>query len=224
MSARPLDPAVYLVTDTGRCGGPDGVARTVEAAVGHGVTAVQLRDPAASTRALATLARTLLAGLRDTGVPLVVNDRLDVALAVGADGVHLGQRDLDPVSARRLAGPDLHIGLSVSTVGEATDALALPAGTVDLLGVGPVLATSSKPDAAPPGGWETLRSICALSPLPCVAIGGLGAGHAEDVRRAGAAGMAVVSEICGRPDVAAAAAGLSLAWHAAAAGGTGAVR
>lgn len=219
-----IDPAVYLVTDTGLCGGPDGVARSVEAAVGHGVTAVQLRDPAASTRALADLARTLLARLRGSGVPLVVNDRLDVALAVGADGVHLGQRDLDPLSARRLAGPDLHIGLSVSTVGEARETLALPAGTVDLLGVGPVLATSSKPDAAPPGGWETLAAICALSPLPCVAIGGLGAGHAEDVRRAGAAGMAVVSEICGRPDVAAATDRLSRAWYAAAPAAAGGVR
>lgn len=224
MSARPLDPAVYLVTDTDLCGGPDGVARTVEVAVRHGVTAVQLRDPGASTRALATLARTLLAALRGTGVPLVVNDRLDVALAVGADGVHLGQRDLDPVSARRLAGPDLHLGLSVSTVREAREALALPAGTVDLLGVGPVLATSTKPDAAPPGGWATLRAVCALAPLPCVAIGGLGARHADDVRRAGAAGIAVVSEICGRPDVAAATARLSRAWHAAAPAATGAVR
>lgn len=211
--SRTLDPAVYLVTDTALCGGPDGVARTVATAARHGVTAVQLRDPGATTRELAGLAGRLLAELAGTGVPLVVDDRLDVALAVGAAGVHLGQRDLDPVSARRIAGPGLHIGFSVSTAREALEALALPAGTVDLLGVGPVLATATKPDAAPPTGWAELAAICSLSQLPCVAIGGLGAAHAQDVRRAGAAGLAVVSAVCGRPDVAAAAAGLAAAWR-----------
>lgn len=221
MSRRGFDPGVYLVTDTVLCRGADGVARTVGLAVRHGATMVQLRDPAAGTRVLVELARELRARLAGTGVPLVVNDRVDVALAAGADGVHVGQQDLDPVSARRLMGPDLHVGLSVTTEEEARAALALPPGTVDLLGVGPVRDTATKPDAAPALGWATLAAVCALSPLPCVAIGGLSAGDAERVRRAGAAGLAVVSAICGRPDVAAATAEVADAWRVSATLGAG---
>jgi thiamine-phosphate diphosphorylase len=210
---RQLDFSVYLVTDTVQCGGPNGVVDTVRRAVAGGATAVQVRDPAASTRELAALAAAVREVLQGTGVPLIVNDRVDVALAVGADGVHVGQQDLDPVAARRLIGPGLHLGLSVSDSSQHRAALALPAGTVDLLGVGPVRDTPSKTDAAPALGFGGLAAICAAGPLPCVAIGGLRTADAAAVRDCGAVGMAVISAICGQPDPAAAAAELLAAWR-----------
>lgn len=195
MSRSDFDPTLCLVTDPGACGAR-GVLATVRAAVAGGVTAVQLRDHGASTRELfeaATALRDMLAG---TGVPLLVDDRLDVALATGADGVHLGQSDLPVEAARSVAGPRLVIGHSVATVGEAQSAVALAPGTVDYLGVGPVFATRTKADAGPPIGIEGLRAICAASTLPCVAIGGVTAAHVREIAAAGAAGIAVVAAIC----------------------------
>lgn len=209
---RRWDFSVYLVTDTAQCGGPAGVVDTVRRAAAGGATAVQVRDPAATTRELAALAGAVRDALRGTDVPLIVNDRVDVALAVGADGVHVGQQDLDPVAARRLVGPGLHLGLSVSDPAQHLAALALPAGTVDLLGVGPIRDTPSKTDAAPALGFGGLASICAAGPLPCVAIGGLRTADAAAVKNSGAVGMAVISAICGQPDPAAAAAALRAAW------------
>ncbi|QAY70565.1 thiamine phosphate synthase [Xylanimonas protaetiae] len=213
-----FDPAVYLVTDTVRCGGPAGVLDTVRAALAGGVTAVQLRDPGASTRELAALGEALLAVLRPAGVPLVVDDRVDVALAIGADGAHVGQHDLDPVAARRLLGPGRHLGLSVTTPAEAVAAAALPAGTLDLLGVGPVHATTSKADARPAIGLDGLAAVAAAARAagapPCVAIGGLRAVDVPALRAAGAVGSAVVSAVCGTPDPRAATAALAHAWRA----------
>ena len=205
-----FDPAVYLVTDTALCGGPAGVVSTVRAAVRGGVTMVQLRDPAATTRQLAALATSLLEVLRGTGIPLIVNDRVDVALAVGADGAHVGQSDLDPVAARRLLGPAKHLGLSVTTLDEL-----VPPGAVDLLGVGPVRDTPSKADAATALGLDGLARICAAAQLPVVAIGGVKLADVAAVRNAGAAGMAVISAICGQPDPEAATRDLVAAWRSA---------
>jgi thiamine-phosphate diphosphorylase len=211
----PIDPTVYLVTDTVMCGGAAGVVQTVREAVAGGVTAVQVRDPFATTRELAALARAVLEVLRGTDVPLVVNDRVDVALAVGAAGVHVGQRDLHPLDARRLIGPRLHVGLSISNADELTEALSLPAGTVDLLGVGPVRTTPSKTDAAPALGFDGLAELCRGSSIPCVAIGGLGPADTAELRESGAAGVAVISAICGRPDPAAASKELLERWRTA---------
>ncbi|MCL2782244.1 MAG: thiamine phosphate synthase [Actinomycetia bacterium] len=210
------DWGVYLVTDTAQCGGPQAVARTVVAARSAGVGAVQLRDPDANTRELAALGRALLAALSGAGIPLIVNDRVDVALAIGADGAHVGQRDLDPVDARRLLGPDRHLGLSVETVDQARAAGRLPPGTVNLLGVGPIRATASKPDAAPATGWDGFARICAATSIPCVAIGRVTAADAGQVRAAGGVGMAVISAICGQPDPAEATRRLRRAWRDAA--------
>ena len=212
---RQLDFSVYLVTDTAQCGGPAGVVDTVRAAAAGGVTAVQVRDPVATTRELVVLAVAVRDALQGTGVPLIVNDRVDVALAVGADGVHIGQQDLDPVAARRLIGPGMHLGLSVSSTSELTAAMSLPAGTVDLLGVGPIRDTPSKTDASPALDFTGLAAICAAATLPCVAIGGLRTADAATVRSSGAVGMAVISAICGQPDPAAAAAALLAAWRTA---------
>jgi thiamine-phosphate diphosphorylase len=126
--------------------------------------------------------------------------------------VHVGQHDLEPVAARKLIGPEMHLGLSVSSDAELAGALALPPGTVDLLGVGPVRDTPSKIDASPALGFDGLARICAASPLPCVAIGGLGVGDVVGLMASGAVGVAVISAICGRADPLAAARDLATAW------------
>jgi len=202
-----LDLSLYLVLDSALCG-ERGIVPTLRAAVRGGVSAVQVREPQAGTRQLCRIVETVQQALIGSDVALLVNDRLDVALALGADGVHLGQSDLPAAHARRVAGPDLLIGLSVSNLAEAQEAAALVAGTVDYLGVGPVFATATKPGAAPPMGLRLTTEVCAVAPLPCVAIGGIGPANAAAVRRTGAAGIAVVSAICAAPDPEAAAAAL----------------
>jgi thiamine-phosphate pyrophosphorylase len=202
-----LDLSTYLVTDPDLCG-ERGVLETVVAAVEGGVTAVQLRDKGASARSLCRLASALLPVLERSGVPLLVNDRLDVALATGAHGVHLGQDDLDVEDARRLAGPGLAIGLSVSTQEQMTAANTLPAGTVDYLGIAPVFTTATKTDSEEELGLDGLADLCRRTDLPCVAIGGIHAGNAAAVRSSGVDGVAVVSAICAAPDPAGAAGAL----------------
>jgi thiamine-phosphate pyrophosphorylase len=202
-----LDLSTYLVVDPDLCG-ERGVRATVLGGVSGGVTAVQLRDKDASARSLCELTAALLDALRGTDVVVVVNDRLDVALVAGAHGVHLGQDDLPVQEARRLAGPDLLIGLSVSTPKELAAANALPTGTVDYLGVGPVFATPTKTDAKPALGLDGIASLRRRTDMPCVAIGGINAGNATDVRASGVDGVAVVSAICAASDPAAAAAAL----------------
>ncbi|HEY5880489.1 MAG TPA: thiamine phosphate synthase [Nakamurella sp.] len=212
--ARPVDLSLYLVTDTVLCG-TFGVAPTVAAAVAAGVTVVQVRDPHASDDEFVHLGRSVAAVLAGTGVPLIVNDRVHLVAAIGADGAHVGQGDLDPASARQLLGPHALLGLSVQTAAHVEAAATLPPGTVDHLGVGPVWWQATKPDAADPGGLQTLAAIVARSPVPCVAIGGIDAARAALVRGTGAAGVAVVSAICGQPDPAVAARRIRDAWDAA---------
>ncbi|HVX43234.1 MAG TPA: thiamine phosphate synthase [Mycobacteriales bacterium] len=192
---------LYLVTDTVLCGSR-GVAGTVEAAISGGVTVVQLRDPAASGTDLFAAAVALREILRPAGIPFIVNDRLDVALAARADGVHLGQSDLPVAEARRIAGPDFLIGLSVSTVEETEAARESP---VDYLGVGPVYATPTKADAAPALGLDGTAEIVRTSAFPTVAIGGINTANAAEVAATGVDGLCVVSAICAAPDPAAAA-------------------
>ena len=163
------------------------------------------------------LGRELVAALRGTGVPLILDDRVHLVSAIGAGGVHVGQSDLGVEPARALLGPDPYLGLSVQTMEHVTAAREHAAGAVDYLGVGPVWGTATKLDAAPPGGVEMLRRITTTSPWPCVAIGGIGLGRLAQVRGAGAAGAAVVSAICGQPDVAAATRELRAAWDGASA-------
>lgn len=218
MSGPHLDLSLYLVTDTALCG-RFGVAPTVSAAVTAGVTVVQLRDPHACDDELVRLGREVATGLEGTGIPLVVNDRVHLVEAIGAHGAHVGQGDLDVAEARRRLGPQAILGLSVQTVAHVEAALGLglglDAGIVDYLGVGPVWSQATKPDAAAPAGVAVLRAVVAASPWPCVAIGGVDARRAAQARRAGAAGVAVVSAICGRPDVVAATRTLRQAWDEA---------
>lgn len=209
---RPIDLRLYLVTDRMLCGAR-GVTSTVRAAVAGGVTAVQVRDRAADGHDLYHLAVELVAILAPSGVPLVVNDRIDVALAAGAQGTHLGQGDLPADRARAIAGPDHLIGWS-ATSAEMAPLAAWPPGTVDYLGVGPVWATPTKADAGSPIGLDGLGESCRVAarlpvPLPCVGIGGIDATNAAAVLEAGAAGVAVVSAICAAVDPAGAAAELA---------------
>ncbi|TDR56959.1 thiamine-phosphate diphosphorylase [Halomonas ventosae] len=196
-----LDLSLYLVTDRGLCAA-DGLVETVMAAVRGGVTVVQLRDKHASDAEMVDQARHLKAALSGSGVPLIINDRLEVALAAGADGLHIGQDDGDVARARAALGPEAILGLSVQT----HDQLArLDPKALDYLGLGPVFATPSKHDHATPLGFEGLAALVAASPLPSVAIGGLKAEHVAATRQAGAEGLAVISAICGTLDPEAAA-------------------
>ena len=204
---RGFDPTLYLVTDTARCG-PRGVPAVVRAAVAGGVGAVQVRAKDGGDRERLALVLAVQEALRDSGVPLFVNDAVDIALVAGVDGVHLGQSDLPAAEVRRLA-PDLLLGLSVSTVEEAA---AVDPAVVDYLGVGPVWATPTKPDAAAPLGPEGLRAVVEASPVPCVAIGGIHPDTLDSLQGTGVAGFCVVSEICAAEDPEAAARELRRRW------------
>ncbi len=196
-----LDLSLYLVTDPGLCAS-HGLEETVVAAVRGGVTLVQLRDKHASDGELIDQARRLKTALAGSGVPLIINDRLAVAVESGADGLHIGQDDGEVAAARAALGETAILGLSVQTLDQMA---RIDPQALDYLGLGPVFATPSKHDHASPLGFEGLATLVAASPLPSVAIGGLKAEHVAPVRRAGADGLAVISAICGQPDPEAAA-------------------
>jgi thiamine-phosphate pyrophosphorylase len=207
-----LDPTLYLVTDTA-LSRPRPVADVVRAAVAGGVTVVQVRDKTAGRRELLELTRAVQAAV-PAHVPVVVNDAVDVALLAGADGVHVGQDDLPPGEVRALIGPDRLLGFSVSSTDELAVALALPAGTLDLVGIGPVRGTPTKPDAGRPLGLDGVRELAATARaagLATVAIGGIDAANAAEVAAAGVDGICVVSAICAAPDPADAARALRTA-------------
>jgi thiamine-phosphate pyrophosphorylase len=190
---RPVDWSLYLVTDR-RLAGDRPLEEVVAAAVRGGVSAVQLREKECPAREFVELARRLKAVLEPLGVPLIINDRVDVALAAGADGVHIGQSDMKVDDVRRLVGPDAIVGLSV-------DSAEQPAPLdLDYLGVGPIFPTGTKADAGPALGLEGLARLRAASRHILVGIGGINATNAAAVLGAGADGIAVVSAICAAPD------------------------
>jgi thiamine-phosphate pyrophosphorylase len=193
---RPLDLSVYLITDPLLCAGR-GIVDTALAAVAGGATLVQLRDKQAPDAELIALGRALKAALAGCDVPLIINDRIGVAAAIGADGVHVGQGDDSVIEARRVLGPDSIVGLSIQSAAHAAAASALP---VDYVGIGPIFATGTKPDHAPPLGFAGLAAVRAATGLPAVAIGGLGVGQVPGVLDAGCDGLAIVSAICAAPD------------------------
>ena len=190
-----------LVTDRGLARGRP-LAEVAAAAVRGGVTMVQLREKAATTRTFIEEARALKALLRGCGVPLIVNDRVDVALAVDADGVHVGQSDMPVETVRALIGPGKLIGLSITD----EEAIARPdARAADYLGIGPIHPQQTKSDASVPlgiGGFGRLRR---LSTKPVLAIGGVKPADAALLREEGADGFAVVSAIMAAEDPEAAA-------------------
>jgi thiamine-phosphate pyrophosphorylase len=195
---------LYVVTDSAMIG-ERALTDVVMAAVQGGAQTVQLREKTTPTRAIVELARVLRGLLSPRGVPLIINDRVDVALAAGADGVHVGHDDMAYPDARRLLGHDAVIGLSVETMDDVTQAELLD---VDYLGVSPIFATPTKTDTRGAWGIDGLAAVRRRSRHRLVAIGGLNAGNAGDVVAAGADAVAVVSAICTAPDPRAAAAEL----------------
>lgn len=183
-----FDPSVYVITSAGLVPGRTHVDVAI-ATIAGGATAVQFRAPELPDDDLLDTARAIAAACRDAGVAFVVNDRVDVALAVGADGVHLGQSD-EPATGRPRLGPGRVLGVSVE---DPAQALAAEAFGADYFGV-TVWSTTTKP-AAPGVGLERLRTIVRATVLPVVGIGGIDASNAGDVIRTGAAGVAVISAV-----------------------------
>jgi thiamine-phosphate pyrophosphorylase len=196
-----VDLRLYALVDPERANGRalDDLARRV---VAGGATLVQLRDKHGTTRRLVEEARAIKQALGASSVPLLVNDRVDVALAAGADGVHVGQDDMAVADARRLLGDRAIIGLSVKTLAQAREA---PVDLLDYVAIGGVFATTSKDNPDPPVGTDGLRAIAAAvharaaklpkAKLPIAAIAGIDRRNAGDVIAAGADGVAVISAL-----------------------------
>jgi thiamine-phosphate pyrophosphorylase len=205
-----VDLRLNAIVDPERAGGRD-LAELARQCAEGGATLVQLRDKLSETRAMVDEARAIKQALAPLDVPFVVNDRVDVALAAGADGVHLGQDDMAVADARRLLGPNAIIGLSVKNVSEAD---AAPLELIDYVGSGGVYVTLSKQQKSAPIGPEGLARIIDVlrsrarkqqKELPVCGIAGIDAGNAGAVIAAGADGVAVISALSLVPDPAAAA-------------------
>lgn len=182
---------LHLVTDRSLSQGRS-LVEVVQQAVAGGVTCVQLREKSCSTREFLDEALALKALLQPLGLPLIINDRVDIALAVGADGVHLGQTDMPISHARRLLGPDCLIGISAESVEDAVKAEQQGA---DYIGISPVFSTPTKTDTAPALGLDGVRRIRELVRITLVGIGGINLSNARQVLASGADGVAIVSAI-----------------------------
>jgi thiamine-phosphate pyrophosphorylase len=195
-----LDPRLYLILGERDCG-ERSPAEIVTAAAKGGMTLLQLREKTASTGAFLQLSRELQTVLDPYRIPLLINDRIDIALAAGTAGVHIGQDDMPVTDARRLLGPDAIIGLTVRSLDEAA---AAPLHLVDYISIGGVFQTTSKDNPNPPIGVDGFTEIAAYlrrrTAMPLTAIAGINTGNAADVIRAGADGVAIISAICAGAD------------------------
>ena len=202
MIPTPLKPRLVLHVLTDREWSRSRDMLTVaSAALDGGATVIQLRDKIASTHVLVEEGLALRELTRRRGALLIVNDRIDVALAVDADGAHVGQDDMPAELARKLLGPNRILGVSAGNLQEATAAVASGA---DYLGVGPIYATRGKADAGDPIGLSLLKELAARYVIPLVAIGGINANKAGAVVQAGAAGIAVITAVVNAEDITAA--------------------
>jgi len=192
---------LYVITDEEIAGGLSHV-EIAQQAIAGGADVIQLRDKACGSRDLLRIGRVIREITRKTGALFIVNDRLDVALACGADGVHLGQDDLSSGVARQIAPRGFIIGVSVGTLEEAIRAEREGA---DYLALSPVFPTASKYNAGPGHGLGILQDIRRNVSIPVIAIGGINTGNVNDVIAAGADGVAVISAVVGSPDIATAA-------------------
>ncbi len=190
--------ALHVLTDRTWSRGRATLA-VAAAALDGGATVIQLRDKTANTHDLVKEGLALRALTRERGALLIVNDRIDVALAVDADGAHVGQEDMPAALARQLLGPARILGVSAGNITEATAAVAAGA---DYLGVGPIYATSSKADAGQPVGPHLLTEIASRFSIPQVAIGGITVHNAREVIQAGAMGIAVITAVVHAEDIA----------------------
>lgn len=191
------DLRLYLCTDRLLAMGRP-IIQAVEQAIQGGVTMVQLREKDASTRDFYRVALEVQAVTKRHGIPLVINDRLDIALAIGADGIHLGQSDMPVEVARRLVGSSMFIGISAATV---ESALAMQKAGADYIGTGPVYPTGSKGDAGDAIGVNGLSAVCNAVSIPVVAIGGISAANTPGIMESGVDGIAVISAILSQPDI-----------------------
>ncbi|OGG60894.1 thiamine-phosphate diphosphorylase [Candidatus Kaiserbacteria bacterium RIFCSPHIGHO2_02_FULL_49_16] len=192
---------LYLAADQDLAGNRQ-IERIVEGAVAGGVTVVQLRAKKAGARDIMALANRMHPITKKAGVPLIVNDRIDIALAIDAEGAHVGQSDLPAALARKILGPRKILGVSVKTV---SDALRAQKDGADYLGVGDIFGTRSKKDAGKPIGLEAIRRIARRVRIPVIGIGGISAENAYQVIEAGADGIAVISALVLAPNPAIAA-------------------
>lgn len=200
---RPVRWELYVITDESLSGGRSHEEQT-RAALAGGAGLIQLRDKTASSQRLYEAARAMRGLTRAAGALLIINDRLDIALAAEADGVHVGPDDLPVAVARRLLRPGMVLGASAGTVAEA---VAAQDDGADYLGVGAVYeARGSKADAGAPVGLARVLAVRSAVRLPIVGIGGIKAENAAPVVQAGADGVAVITGVAGAPDIAAAAA------------------
>ncbi|HBT48029.1 MAG TPA: thiamine phosphate synthase [Peptococcaceae bacterium] len=206
-----MDYDLYVVTSSELSCGRQ-TLEVVREALAGGATVIQLREKNWTARTMVEVGREIRKLTREAGAGFIVNDRLDVALAVEADGVHLGQDDLPASVARRLLGRGRILGVSVGSVDEALEAQAAGA---DYLGVGPIFATGSKADAGQPVGPELISALKKIVSIPLVAIGGINRENAPEVVAAGADGVAVISAVVGARDVRLAAAELLAVIRAA---------
>ena len=190
------DLRLYLVTDHILSLGRD-ITWIVQEAVIGGVTMVQIREKDSSTRHLIELSMHVQQILTPYRVPLIINDRVDVALAVNASGVHIGQSDMPYEMARKLMGRDKIIGLSVESMEQVLEANNLD---VDYIGISPVFSTATKTNTSEPFGLEGTRHVMELTKHPAVGIGGINRENAFSVIQAGVTGIAVVSAICSAND------------------------
>lgn len=192
-----FDPTLYVVTDRSLSLGR-GNEEVVRRAIAGGATMIQYREKSLTDDEMADEAARLLRVCRAAGVPLIVNDRVEVAKRTGADGLHVGQGDLDPAEARRILGPGALVGVSVHDAAEAREAERKGA---DYVGANGLFPTATKTDLGAPIGLDGLARIAAATSLPVVAIGGIHAGNAAAVVGAGAAGIAVVSAAVSADDI-----------------------
>lgn len=190
------DLSLYLVTDRGYIGNRK-LVKVVQQAVAGGVTAVQLREKNCSTREFIKLGQEIKSRLKNKNIPLIINDRIDIALAIQADGVHLGQEDMPVKMARDILGNDYLIGLSVENMNHIKKAEQLD---VDYLGLSPLFVTKTKPELKQEWGLDGLKRARNNSSHPIVAIGNINSGNAAKVIGSGADGIAVVSAICAADD------------------------
>ena len=206
-----LDLRVYVITAN-----VPQLGRTHEdvamAALAGGARVIQLRDKEIADEDFTAIAHRLQQLTRKCNARLIINDRVEVALAIGADGVHVGQHDLPLAEVKARARPGMVVGVSATNYAEAAQ---LAGSGADYLGVGPIFATPSKTDATPPIGLDELARICRGSTIPVVAIGGIAAANLPSIIAAGAAGAAVISAVSSVPDMTAATAALLRIWSQA---------
>ena len=197
----PVDITLYGILDPEHCLDRD-LAELAAIAADHGATILQYRDKISDTRHMVAAVSEIIEAVSHTDVPVIVNDRVDVAIALEANGLHIGQSDGDPAIIRQKIGPDMILGLSIEDDSQITKT---PSNCVSYFGVGPIRATASKMDHAAPMGFDGLKRSIESTDVPCMAIGGLTADDMPALKACGCESVAIISAISRAADPQAAA-------------------